>query len=69
MARHRKPSPVRVSTLRVRRQLTVCLAGASALSATLLTLTVAPAAPPPPDRAPVGHTLPDPQAAAGADGR
>ncbi|MEU5207911.1 hypothetical protein [Streptomyces sp. NPDC020742] len=65
MARHRKPSPVPVVTLRVRRQLAACLAGASALSATLLTLTVNPAAPPAPDRAPAGHALPDPQAASG----
>ncbi|PNE41244.1 MULTISPECIES: hypothetical protein [Streptomyces] len=64
MARHRKPPPVRGATRRVRRQLTACLAGASALSATLLTLTLAPAAPPAPDRAPTGHTLPDPQTTA-----
>ncbi|MEU9124140.1 hypothetical protein AB0C96_30500 [Streptomyces sp. NPDC048506] len=65
MARHRKPPVVPAGTLRARRQLAVCLAGASALAATLLSQTVAPAAPPAPDRAPVGHTLPGPQAAPG----
>ncbi|TJZ55710.1 hypothetical protein FCH28_10350 [Streptomyces piniterrae] len=63
MARHRKPHAVPAVTLRARRQLGACLAGASALTATLLSLTVTPAAPPAPDRAPAGHTLPDPQAA------
>ncbi|UZJ31501.1 hypothetical protein [Streptomyces endophytica] len=57
------PAPVPVATVRARRQLVACLAGASALSATLLSLTVSPAAPPAPDRAPAGHSVPDPQAA------
>ena len=39
---------------RARRGLTVGLAGASAVAATLLVLTVSPAAPPAPDRVPVG---------------
>ncbi|BDM67460.1 hypothetical protein HEK616_09470 [Streptomyces nigrescens] len=63
MAKHRKPHPAPVVTVWARRQLVACLAGASALSATLLSLTVSPAAPPAPDRAPVGHSVPDPQAA------
>ncbi|MEU9114520.1 hypothetical protein AB0D04_22680 [Streptomyces sp. NPDC048483] len=63
MARHRKPQTLPAVTLRARRQLGACLAGASALTATLLSLTVAPAAPPAPDRAPTGHMSPEPQAA------
>ncbi|MFJ9414216.1 hypothetical protein ACIRPT_08610 [Streptomyces sp. NPDC101227] len=63
MARHRKPQVIPAATLRARRQLAACLAGVSALTATLLSLTVTPAAPPAPDRAPAGHTAPEPQAA------
>ncbi|MGP8301943.1 hypothetical protein ACTPOK_29280 [Streptomyces inhibens] len=63
MARHRKPHAFPAVTVRARRQLAACLVGASALTATLLSQTVTPAAPPAPDRAPAGHTLPDPQAA------
>ncbi|MFJ6750473.1 MULTISPECIES: hypothetical protein [unclassified Streptomyces] len=63
MARHRKPHAIPAATLRARRQLASCLVGASALTATLLSLTVTPTAPPAPDRAPTGRTLPEPQAA------
>ncbi|MFE0136533.1 hypothetical protein ACFWY6_33965 [Streptomyces sp. NPDC059037] len=62
MGRHRKPAgPVQGPTLQSRRRLAAGLAGASALVATALTLTIAPAAPPAPDRAPPG--VPAPQAA------
>ncbi|MFG2137503.1 hypothetical protein [Streptomyces sp. NPDC048650] len=63
MARHRKPHVIPTATLRARRQLAACLAGASAVTATLLSLTVAPAAPPAPDRSPAVPTAPPPQAA------
>ncbi|SDK60126.1 hypothetical protein [Streptomyces indicus] len=59
MARHRKSAPG--PTRQARRRLAASLAGVSALAATLLTLSVDPAAPPAPDRLP---TAPDrPQAA------
>ncbi|MFE0381606.1 hypothetical protein ACFW1M_39995 [Streptomyces inhibens] len=61
MARHRKPPALPVATVRARRQLAACLAGASALTATLLSLTVTPAAPSAPDRphppGPAGGTV------------
>ncbi|MFF4949978.1 hypothetical protein ACWC2K_01375 [Streptomyces chattanoogensis] len=63
MARHRKPPVIPAVTLRARRQLVACLTGASALTATLLSLMVTPAAPPAPDRAPAGHPAPVSQAA------
>ncbi|KPC58838.1 hypothetical protein [Streptomyces chattanoogensis] len=63
MARHRKPPVIPTVTLRARRQLAACLTGASALTATFLSLTVTPAAPAAPDRAPTSHTSPGPQAA------
>ncbi|MEV5975804.1 hypothetical protein [Streptomyces sp. NPDC052114] len=62
MGRHRRPAaPDRGPTRQARRALTAGLAGASALFATALALTVDPSAPPAPDRAPA--TAPDPQAA------
>ncbi|QEV17986.1 hypothetical protein [Streptomyces alboniger] len=62
MGRHRKPpAPARGPTPRARRALAAGLTGASALIATALTLTVEPAAPPAPDRAPA--TAPEPRAA------
>ncbi|MFI9046371.1 hypothetical protein [Streptomyces sp. NPDC053427] len=63
MARHRRPQAVPAATLRARRRLAACLAGVSALTATLLTLTVTPAGPPAPDRTPAGRTATEPQAA------
>ncbi|MEU8484822.1 MULTISPECIES: hypothetical protein [unclassified Streptomyces] len=52
MGRHRKPAgPTPLPTLTSRRRLAAGLAGASALVATFLVLTVDPAAPPAPDRA------------------
>ncbi len=52
MGRHRRTTrPAPAPTLRSRRQLTACLASASALFAACLALTVDPAAPPAPDRA------------------
>ncbi|MDT0458067.1 hypothetical protein RM550_20370 [Streptomyces sp. DSM 41527] len=59
MARHRKPHTVPTVTVRARRRLAACLLGASALTATLVSRTVTPAAPPAPDRAPAGYSLPD----------
>ncbi|MFD5061714.1 hypothetical protein [Streptomyces sp. NPDC058394] len=57
MARHRRPRRTGPgATHRSRRQLATGLVGASALAATLLTLTVDPAAPPAPDRSPVAGT-------------
>ncbi|MFI6087044.1 hypothetical protein [Streptomyces sp. NPDC051218] len=53
--------PAQGPTLQARRKLATGLAGASALIATALALTVDPAAPPAPDRAPAG--VPAPQAA------
>ncbi|MET7929195.1 hypothetical protein ABZT43_35565 [Streptomyces sp. NPDC005349] len=51
MGRHRKPAgPTPLPTLTTRRRLAAGLAGASALVATLLVLTVDPTAPPAPDR-------------------
>ncbi|WP_159072518.1 hypothetical protein [Streptomyces formicae] len=62
MGRHRRPvAPAKSPTRAARRRLTAGLAGASALVATVLALTVDPAAPPAPDRAPA--TVPEPQAA------
>ncbi|MGH4028114.1 hypothetical protein ACQB60_04160 [Actinomycetota bacterium Odt1-20B] len=62
MGRHRKPAtPGPGPTLQARRRLAAGLAGASALVATALALTVDPTAPPAPDRTPV--TTPEPQAA------
>ncbi|QEU94529.1 hypothetical protein [Streptomyces kanamyceticus] len=62
MGRHRRPAaPAKGPTREARRRLTAGLAGASALVATVLALTVDPAAPPAPDRAPA--TAPEPQAA------
>ncbi|GAA1903879.1 hypothetical protein GCM10009837_29210 [Streptomyces durmitorensis] len=62
MGRHRKPvGPAQGPTLQARRKLATGLAGASALVATVLALTVEPASPPAPDRAPAG--VPAPQAA------
>ncbi|MFH8606210.1 hypothetical protein ACH4D5_01785 [Streptomyces sp. NPDC018029] len=51
MGRHRKPlAPAPHPTRRARRGLAAGLAGASALIATVLALTVDPSAPPAPDR-------------------
>ncbi|MEV8015512.1 hypothetical protein AB0O76_03975 [Streptomyces sp. NPDC086554] len=51
MGRHRRPvRPGQGPTLQARRKLAAGLAGASALVATALTLTLDPAAPPAPDR-------------------
>ncbi|MDI3421124.1 hypothetical protein [Streptomyces luteolus] len=61
MARHRKPVPVRGVTRQARRRLALGLASASAFAATLLAVTVDPAAPPAPDRLPAGRA--EPQAA------
>ncbi|AZM53112.1 hypothetical protein DMA15_11330 [Streptomyces sp. WAC 01529] len=62
MGRHRRPpAPAQGPTRRARHTLAAGLAGASALFATALTLTVDPAAPPAPDRAPA--TVPEPRAA------
>ncbi|MER5253959.1 MULTISPECIES: hypothetical protein [unclassified Streptomyces] len=62
MGRHRKPvGPAQGPTLQARRKLATGLAGASALVATVLALTVEPASPPAPDRVPAG--APAPQAA------
>lgn len=62
MGRHRKPvRPAQGPTPQARRKLVTGLAGASALVATVLALTVDPASPPAPDRAPAG--VPAPQAA------
>ncbi|MEV6752216.1 hypothetical protein [Streptomyces sp. NPDC051214] len=62
MGRHRKPvGPALSPTPQARRRLAAGLAGASALVATVLALTVDPAGPPAPDRAPAG--VPAPQAA------
>ncbi|MFG2646848.1 hypothetical protein [Streptomyces sp. NPDC048436] len=59
MGRHRRPvGPAQGPTLQARRRLTAALAGASALLATGLTLTVDPAAPPAPDRTPTGIRAP-----------
>lgn len=63
MARHRKPHVIPTATLKARRGLAACLVGASALTATLLTLTVTPGSPPAPDRSPAAPTAPEPQAA------
>ncbi|GGV37257.1 hypothetical protein GCM10010277_23680 [Streptomyces longisporoflavus] len=53
MGRHRRPAgPAPGPTLEARRKLTAGLAGASALIATVLALTIDPAAPPAPDRTP-----------------
>jgi len=59
MARHRKPQTVPAVTVWARRQLAACLVGASALTATLVSRTITPAAPVSPDRAPAGYSLPD----------
>ncbi|WP_329128587.1 hypothetical protein OG727_26370 [Streptomyces caniferus] len=59
MARHRKPHTVPAVSVRARRQLAACLLGASALTATLVSRTVNPAAPPAPDRPSAGYSLPD----------
>ncbi|MEV8307927.1 hypothetical protein AB0P36_11320 [Streptomyces flavidovirens] len=57
MARHRRPRHVTpCPTDRARRQLAAGLFGASALAATFLSVTVAPAAPTAPDRAPSAGT-------------
>ncbi|WP_329213825.1 hypothetical protein OG257_34235 [Streptomyces sp. NBC_00683] len=57
MARHRRPRKAGPgATRRSRRQLAAGLVGASALAATLLTLTVNPSAPPAPDRSPAAGT-------------
>ncbi len=56
MARHRKPASG--PTHQARRRLAVSLAGASALAATFLTLTVEPSAPPAPDRLPTAPLQP-----------
>ncbi|MFC7305677.1 hypothetical protein ACFQVC_15770 [Streptomyces monticola] len=61
MARHRKSAPAQGPTLQARRKLAAGLASASALAATLLAVSVDPAAPPAPDRLPVSN--PEPQAA------
>ncbi|MEU6675874.1 hypothetical protein [Streptomyces sp. NPDC046925] len=62
MGRHRKPAgPAKGPTLQARRKLATGLAGASVLVATVLALTVDPAAPPAPDRIPTG--VPAPRAA------
>ncbi|MEV7191258.1 hypothetical protein AB0N81_05540 [Streptomyces sp. NPDC093510] len=62
MGRHRRPAtPDRGPTRRARRGLAAGLAGASALVATALTLTVSPSAPPAPDRP--SADVPAPQAA------
>ncbi|MFK4064497.1 hypothetical protein [Streptomyces sp. NPDC029674] len=62
MGRHRRPvASAPGPTRQARRRLAAGLAGASALVATVLTLTVDPSAPPAPDRpaadASVGETL------------
>ncbi|MDT9690748.1 hypothetical protein Q5762_20850 [Streptomyces sp. P9(2023)] len=54
MSRHRARRITPVD--RARRQLAVGLLGVGALAATFLTVAVDPAAPPAPDRAPVGTT-------------
>ncbi|MGW2007874.1 hypothetical protein [Streptomyces nigrescens] len=59
MARHRKPHTVPAVTVWARRQLAACLVGASALTATLVSRTITPAAPVSPDRAPAGYNLPE----------
>ncbi|MER7177857.1 hypothetical protein [Streptomyces mesophilus] len=56
MARHRKPASG--PTHQARRRLAASLAGASALAATLLTLSIDPSAPPAPDRLPAGPAQP-----------
>ncbi|MEV7405596.1 hypothetical protein AB0N93_35030 [Streptomyces sp. NPDC091267] len=57
MARHRRPREARPgATQRSRRRLAAALVGASALAATLLTVTVDPTAPPAPDRSPTAGT-------------
>ncbi|GAA2955535.1 hypothetical protein [Streptomyces enissocaesilis] len=57
MARHRRPLPAAPGpTDRARRQLAAGLFGVSALAATFLSVTVAPAAPAAPDRAPSAGT-------------
>ncbi|MBC9716140.1 hypothetical protein H9Y04_26740 [Streptomyces sp. TRM66268-LWL] len=56
MARHRKPAPG--PTHQARRKFAASLAGASALAATLLTLSIDPAAPPAPDRLPTAPAHP-----------
>ncbi|MFD3514458.1 hypothetical protein [Streptomyces sp. NPDC058657] len=54
MARHRRPAPLRTAAVaaRARRHVAAGLFGVSALTATFLSVAVAPAAPPAPDRAP-----------------
>lgn len=59
MGRHRRPvGPAQGPTLQARRRLATGLAGTSALVATVLALTVDPAAPPAPDRVPAGVAEP-----------
>ncbi|QES41487.1 hypothetical protein DEJ49_11080 [Streptomyces venezuelae] len=62
MGRHRRPvAPAQGPTLQARRKLAAGLAGASALVAAVLAVTVDPAAPPAPDRP--SADAPAPQAA------
>ncbi|MFJ3584927.1 hypothetical protein ACIPPS_22245 [Streptomyces sp. NPDC090127] len=58
MGKHRaRRAPAAIHpTDRARRQLAVGLLGVGALAATFLTVAVDPAAPPAPDRSPVGTT-------------
>ncbi|UUN26792.1 hypothetical protein [Streptomyces sp. FIT100] len=57
MARHRRPArPTRLTGEAARRGLALTLAGASALTATVLAVAGVPAAPPAPDRIPTGGT-------------